>query len=142
MLGEGGWWWLQPPVKQKNRHGNQAPSPSAEGTRSKGGGWRPGLAGVPAGLILNFKEVPAGGKDTCSRGGGLSRKKVSIGISLRFSEFYFLIHLASSGYLLMRILLLPFDRYSIAMCKEIFFLSSTMTFSSSSFLFFFFLLSS
>lgn len=92
MLGEGGWWWLQPPVKQKNRHGNQAPSPSAEGTHSKGegreGGWRPGLAGVPAGLILNFKEVPAGGKDTCSRGDGLSREKVSIGISTIFGILF------------------------------------------------------
>lgn len=102
MLGEGGWWWLQPPVKQKNRHGNQAPSPSAEGTRSKGGGWRPGLAGVPAGLILNFKEVPASGKDTCSRGGGLSRKKVSIGISTIFRILFSYPILVSSGYLLMR----------------------------------------
>lgn len=39
-------------------------------------GWRPGLVGVPAGLILNFKEVPAAGKDTCNRRGGICKKNL------------------------------------------------------------------
>lgn len=59
-----------------------------KGLVQRGGGWRPGLAGVPAGLILNFKEVPGGGKDTCSRGGGLSRKKISIGIFTIFGILF------------------------------------------------------
>ena len=100
VLGEGGWWWLQPPVKQKNRHGNQAPSPSAEGTRStRGRGWRPGLAGVPAGLILNFKEVPAGGKDTCSRWGGwLLAEKIHYRLIFHdFDDFHFSIFFSKSS---------------------------------------------
>lgn len=67
-LGEGGWRWLQPPVKQKNRHGNQAPSPSAEGTLFDGGVATRPRKGCPRGLYWILRKFPPAEKIHATEG--------------------------------------------------------------------------